>query len=127
MRVLKRARCRGLAVSLILCAGCAGVSPAQLGQTAGTIAGSVVAPGVGAPIGAVIGLLAGLVVQNQVDKVTEKHERKQLSDELGTGAKSTSAQDAASPSQGELTRVWVDESVQDGRLIVGHFDVRRVL
>ena len=58
----------------LLCAGCAGIAPAQLGQTLGTITGAAVAPGVGAPIGALVGLLAGMVVQGHVDKATETHE-----------------------------------------------------
>ena len=61
---------------LMLCSGCAGVSPAQFGQTAGAITGSLIAPAVGAPIGALVGTLAGMVVQGQVDKSTEKRERK---------------------------------------------------
>ena len=73
-----------LAVILsVMASGCAGVSPAQVGQTAGTIAGAAIVPGVGAPIGALAGLLAGMVVQKQVDKVTEKRERKELGDRMG--------------------------------------------
>ena len=111
-------------MSALLCAGCAGVSPAQVGQTAGTIAGAVIAPGVGAPLGAIVGLLAGMVVQGQVDKVTEKHERKSLSDELSAGSSPPNVEASAAPPQGQPQRVWVDEIVKDGRLIAGHFDVR---
>ena len=111
-------------MSVLVCAGCAGVSPAQVGQTAGTIAGAVIAPGVGAPLGAIVGLLAGMVVQGQVDKVTEKHERKSLSDELATGTHRPDVEASAAPPQGQLQRVWVDEIVKDGRLVGGHFDVR---
>ena len=102
--------------------GCAGVSPAQVGQTTGTIAGAAIVPGVGAPIGALVGLLAGMVVQGHVDKVTEKKERKELGEQLASGSQPPSEEGA--PPQGQATRVWVDETVQGGRLVAGHFDVR---
>ena len=112
-------------MSGLLCAGCAGVSPAQMGQTAGTIAGAAIAPGVGAPLGALVGLLAGLVVQQQVDQTTEKRERNELSQQLEHGQASTSEEAAATP-QGQPTRVWVDETVQGGRLVDGHFEVQNI-
>ena len=96
----------------------------QVGQTAGTIAGAAIVPGVGAPLVAIVGLLAGMVVQGQVDKVTEKHERKSLSDELATGTHRPDVEESAAPPQGQPQRVWVDEIVKDGRLVGGHFDVR---
>ena len=111
--------------SLLLCTGCAGIAPAQLGQTLGTIAGAAVAPGVGAPIGALVGLLAGMVVQGKVDQATEKRERKELGDQLTTGSFPASEGSVPAP-QGEPTRVWVDEAVQSGRLVAGHFEVRPV-
>ena len=104
--------------------GCAGISPAHMGQTMGTIAGAAIAPGIGAPIGALAGLLAGLVVQGEVDKVTEKRERKELNEELAASSPPTSEGDT--PSQGETVRVWVDETVQNGRLVSGHFDTRYI-
>ncbi len=109
-------------IGVLCCGGCAGVPPAQVGQTAGTIAGGMIAPGVGAPIGALAGLLVGMVVQGQVDKATEKRERRELSQELGNPSPSSSAE--TSPPQGQQTRVWVDETVQDGRRKSGHFDAR---
>ena len=112
-------------ISLGMASGCAGVSPAHLGQTAGTIAGSAIAPGIGAPLGALFGLVAGMLVQNEVDKVTEKHERKTLSEQLG-GASAPLADGAEELPQGVPTRVWVDETVQDGRLIAGHFETRPI-
>lgn len=118
---MKRARLVGVCCC-VLVVGCAGVPPAQVGQTAGSIAGAAIAPGIGAPIGAVIGLLAGMVVQGQVDKVTEKRERRELSHELG--AKATSTAESGAPRQGEPVRVWVDETFQDGRLTPAHFDVQ---
>ena len=111
----------GVMGGLVL-SGCAGISPTQVGQTAGTIAGAVLVPGIGAPLGALTGLLAGMVVQGEVDKVTEKRERKELGAELSGGSPSAPA--GESPTQGEPTRVWVDETVQGGRLVAGHFDVR---
>ena len=109
-----------------LCAGCAGVSPTQVGQTAGTIAGSAIAPGIGAPIGSLVGLVAGLLVQGHVDKVTEKRERKDLGDQMGTGS-SAALPPQETPPSGTPTRVWVDETMRDGRLVAGHFDVRDLL
>ena len=110
------------AIVCSLCSGCAAVSPVQVGQTAGTIAGSMIAPGVGAPIGALAGLLAGMVIQGQVDKVVEKRERKELGQELGKGP--DAASEGTGPPRGQQTRVWVDETVQNGRRQEGHFDTR---
>ena len=103
-----------------MAAGCAGVSPGQVAQTAGTIAGSVIAPGIGAPIGSLVGLIAGLVLQDHMDKVNEKKERVVLNDQLG----GQGSADSAPGAQGEATRVWVDETMRDGRLMAGHFEVR---
>ena len=104
--------------------GYAGLPPAQVGQTAGTIAGAVIAPGIGAPIGALVGMLAGMVVQGQLDQVTEKHERRDLGAALGAGAVGGSSPSDSLPPQGTPVRVWVDERVHDGRRVPGHFDVR---
>jgi len=108
-----------IAASLLL-SGCAGLSPAQIGQTAGIIAGGAIAPGIGAPVGALVGLLAGMIVQGHVDKVTERHERQTLGQELATGPV---ADPPATPPLAQV-RVWVDETVRNGRLVPGHFDVR---
>ncbi len=116
----------GVLVSGALCSGCAGISPSQVGQTVGTIAGSAIAPGVGAPLGALVGLLAGLFVQGEVDKVTETRERKELSEQLAVGSGPAPPAEASTPPQGEPVRVWVDETVLDGRLIAGHFDTRHI-
>ena len=72
-----------------------------------------------------MGLLAGMVVQGETDKVTEKRERKELSQQLTIGPQPSPSQPEAAP-QGEPTRVWVDETVQNGRLLAGHFDVRSI-
>ena len=108
-------------LSLLLASGCAAIPPSQVGQTVGTIAGSAVAPGIGAPVGALVGLLAGMVLQGEVDKGTEKRERKELSQQLGVGSNPSAALER--PTQGEPIRIWVDETVREGRLIAGHFDV----
>ncbi len=102
--------------------GCAGASPVQVGQTAGAIAGSAIAPGVGMPLGALVGLLAGMAVQGQVDQATETRERKELGEQLARGPRT--AAEAANPLEGMPTRVWVDETVHEGRLIAGHFETR---
>src|SRR3989338_1537465 len=106
-------------LTLSCLSGCAGVPPAQVGQTAGTIAGAAIVPGIGAPLGGLIGLLAGMLVQGHVDKVTEQHERKDLSQQLAAGPSSTSGETVIP--HGQPTRVWVDETVQEGRLRAGHF------
>ncbi len=113
----------GVVVSL-LATGCASVPVSQVGQTAGTIAGAAIAPGIGAPIGALIGLLAGTVMQGQVDRSIEKKERQELARELGTAARPSADAGTLPPAQGELVRVWVDETMRDGRLTEAHFDVR---
>ena len=117
--VKRRCILAGLVISCS--SGCAALPPAQVGQTIGMIAGAAALPGPGAPIGALAGLLAGMVVQNQIDKNTEKRERKDLGHELGMGK---SDDEAARPPSGEPTRVWVDETTQNGHVIAGHFDVR---
>jgi hypothetical protein len=118
-----------LVVSVIVLGGCATVSPVQLGQTAGMLVGGVAAPGVGAPLGTVIGTLMGLVLQKQVDMVTEKRERKQLTEQLGSdpGSSRPSTGDTLQRGvlpQGEPVRVWVDEAAQGGRVLAGHFEQR---
>lgn len=108
-------------ISGLLVSGCAGLAPAQVGQTVGTIAGAVVAPGLGAPLGSLAGLLAGLLVQGEVDKVVARRERTELGQQFE--AKPVQPQDGQPP-LGAPTRVWVDETFQNGRLIPAHFDVR---
>jgi len=110
-------------VALCTCVGCAAMSAAQVGQAAGTIAGSAIVPGIGGPVGGLIGMLAGLVVDHQVDKVREKQEHAELSQELQRTTASPSAPSASVPN-GHPTRVWVDEQVMQGRVSVGHFEVR---
>ena len=107
--------------SAVLAAGCAAVPPAQVGQTAGTIAGAAIAPGIGAPVGALIGAVAGMLVQGRMDKATETRERRELGGELRTAQAGPGSPEAP---QGAPVRVWVDEAVQGGRLVPGHFDVR---
>jgi hypothetical protein len=113
-------RWRPILVAGLLLSGCAGLSPAQIGQTAGTLAGGAIVPGIGAPVGALVGLLAGIIVQGHVDKVTERRERQTLGQELAGGPV---ANPSAPPPAGQL-RVWIDETVRNGRLVPGHFDVR---
>ena len=111
-------------VSLVVAtAGCAGVGPSHVGQTAGTIAGAAIAPGIGAPIGSLIGMAVGLLVQNEMDKVTATRERRELGDQLAHKPSQARGPEMSSL-QGEPVRVWVDEQLQDGRLIPGHFEVR---
>ena len=92
---------------------------------AGTIAGAAIIPGIGAPIGTLVGTLAGLVVEGQMEKAHEKQERVDLSKQLGNPV-SAGAQAAQLP-MGEPARVWVDERLENGRLVNGHFEFRPVL
>lgn len=121
MRLLRRVPTCML--SLLLCGGCAAMSPVQIGQTAGTIAGAAAAPGLGAPMGAVLGSLLGLVVQREIDKVTETRERKDLGEQLGTTTAASPPSQAPALS-GAPTRVWVDETLRDGKTLAGHFETR---
>jgi hypothetical protein len=66
-----------------------------------------------------------MVVQGEIDKATETRERQGLGEQLAAGPALASAQET-SPPQGEPTRVWVDEAVEEGRLVAGHFDVRSI-
>ena len=112
--------------SLLILAGCAGIPPpSQIGQTAGSIAGAAIAPGVGMPIGALIGTLAGMLIEHQVDQSTQRKERVDLGRQLATGP-SRSGQGPPGPIAGTPTRVWVDEHVEQGRLMAGHFELRNV-
>ncbi len=113
----------GLTVITGLC-GCAGVSPVQIGQTAGTIAGAAIAPGVGAPLGAAVGMIAGMILQKDIDKVNEKKERRELGDQLAKKGGVSGKQALAA--SGKPTRVWVDEALQDGKLTAGHFETRPI-
>lgn len=111
----------GMAAACFL-VGCAGVSPTQVGHTAGSVA-AVLVPGVGV-LGPLVGTLAGLVFEQHLDKAREQRERVELGDQLQQPSSATSA--PSSPVVGQPTRVWVDERVQQGRLIAGHFEVRPV-
>ena len=109
---------------MIASAGCASVSPTQVGQTAGSMAGAVIVPGLGMPIGALIGTLAGLVVEKQIDKGREAKERMDLNKRLVDAPASSTGVLSESPGGGQPTRVWVDERVENGRLVNGHFEQR---
>jgi len=100
------------------------MSPVQVGQTAGTIAGAAAIPGLGAPLGALAGMLAGLLVQGQVDQVTEKRERRELGDQLDDDP--VVASPPHIPPIGQPTRVWIDETVEDGRILAGRFETQHV-
>ena len=126
------------AAFVLAVAGCSGVSPTQVGQTAGGIAGGLLAPGIGMPIGALVGTLAGLVVEGQVDKSREKQESAELGQQLATepghpatggvgdGSADSRRLRPTAPANGRPTRVWVDEQVHNGRLLAGHFDARAI-
>ena len=99
------------------------MSPTQVGQTAGTLAGAAIIPGIGAPLGTLVGTLAGLVIEQQVEKVREQKERTDLGKQLRDRPAAS-----ASPERplGEPARVWIDERLEDGRLIAGRFEFRPI-
>lgn len=99
------------------------MSATQVGQTAGTIAGAAIVPGIGAPIGTLVGTLAGLVFEQHLDKGRERKETAELSKQLGAPASPGARGDQP---LGPPARVWVDERVENGRLVDGHFDWRPV-
>ena len=108
---------------LLVGAGCSGMTASQAGQAIGSIVGSAIVPGIGTTVGALAGTLAGLVVDEQVDKAREKKERVDLNQQLqGTSAPQASPQSPV----GQPTRVWVDETMRDGRVLAGRFEVRPV-
>ena len=115
-----------LVAVLLLAPGCAALAPQQVGQMVGTVAGSAIVPGLGAPIGGLLGLLAGMVVQKRVDQVTEQHERIELGQQLNRIGPSEGAPTAErdAPPFGTPTRVWVDETWREGRLVAGSFEER---
>ena len=125
MRDLRRFLVGG-SLSLAVLNGCASVPPGQIAQTAGTIIGSVIAPGIGAPIGSLVGMLTGLVLQGQVDRANERHERTVLSEQMGGAAPAGGPSDSSTNPSGPPARVWVDETLRDGRLVAGHFEVRHL-
>ncbi|MBI4341278.1 MAG: hypothetical protein HY598_03255 [Candidatus Omnitrophica bacterium] len=100
------------------------ISPTQIGQTVGAIAGSAIAPGVGTQLGSLAGILAGMVAQGQIDKATEKKERRTLGEQMANGSQAPAA--AGETPVGPLALVWVDETVIDGRVIAGRFESRHL-
>ena len=121
------ARLLAVGCALLVATGCAAMAPQQLGQVVGTVAGSVIAPGIGAPIGGLIGLLAGMVAQKKVDQVTETRERVELGQQLKTQpADRPGAAEGPAMLSGSPTRVWVDETRRDGRVIAGSFEERYI-
>ena len=112
----------GFALALATTAGCSGMSASQAGQAIGSVVGSAIAPGIGTTLGALAGTLAGLVVDQEVDKAREKKERVDLGHQLNASSSLASTETPA----GQSTRVWVDETVQNGRVLAGHFEVRPV-
>jgi hypothetical protein len=108
-----------LLLGALLVSGCASMSAVQVGQTAGAIAGAAALPGVGTPLGSVLGMLVGLVVQQHVDQVTETRERRDLAQQLDPRAMPLPAY---VPLTGEPMRVWVDERVEHGKVLAGHFE-----
>ena len=117
-------------------AGCAGMSPVESGYVLGSIAGGAAAGPAGAAIGSAVGSLAGVMVAKPLEQHREKQERQQLQNQLGAppvGAASASmappaeppATDVAvAPGGGVVTRVWVDERLERGHVLPGHFEAR---
>ncbi|MBI2174802.1 MAG: hypothetical protein HYU33_06360 [Candidatus Omnitrophica bacterium] len=60
-----------------------------------------------------------------MDKATEKRERQTLGEQMQSIARS-GTEESISAVAGEPKRVWVDETVEKGRVIAGYFDVRNI-
>ena len=107
--------------------GCA-ASATQVGQTAGGLLGGLLVPGIGAGLGALVGTVAGLAVDQELDKAHEKKERVELSQQLqprpGSDAVALPHERLADAPAGQPSRVWVDEAMQDGSVLAGHFEER---
>ena len=115
-----------LSTTALLLNGCAAFSPVQVGQTAGTIAGAAAIPGLGAPIGSLVGMLVGMVVQDQIDLATETKERRELGQQLEPEKRGTQSMASDAPAPPPPVRVWVDECVERGRVLAGHFEVQHL-
>ena len=116
-----------LAATLIGAVGCAALpSASQAGNTVGSIAGSLIAPGVGMPIGALVGTVLGMVIDGQVDKVRERKEQGELARQLASMPAPAGGGLEPAIIGGTPTRVWVDESLTEGRVIAGRFEVRTI-
>lgn len=103
------------------------MSAPQLGQAIGSIAGSAIAPGVGTTLGGLAGIMAGMVAQGQIDKATEKKEQKILSEQMDRpNQQNPAASEAMVIAAGEPTRVWIDETMQNGKVSPGHFEARHI-
>ena len=126
---MRRAVCL-LSPAFLFSSGCAALPPAQAGQVAGTLLGAAVAPGVGGAVGSMLGTLAGIVLQQGMDKAQEGKERADLGNRLdpdGPGhSPSGGKQGGTQILIGNLERVWVDETVSDGRVLAGHYEQRHV-
>ncbi len=110
-------------ISTLLTAGCSSVSAPQVGQTVGSIVGTAIAPGVGTTLGSLAGMMAGMLAQGQIDKSTEKKERKVLGEQM---ARPDAAEPAPVMIAGVPTRVWVDETTQNGQVNTGRFETRQI-
>lgn len=107
----------------------------ESGYVLGSIAGGAVAGPAGAALGSVAGSLAGALVAKPIEQHRERQERKALEASLGSAPTNLSAASTpppASPSAEEadgpvvLARVWVDEHLERGRVVPGHFEQRRL-
>jgi len=115
-------RAAAAACCLAGASGCATLHPAHLGQVLGTIVGGAAVPGIGAPVGGALGMVAGMLLQQEINEVTSKQERIELTKQIRAPSDPATAGLALTPT--EPVRVWVDESWADGRLIAGHFEER---
>ena len=103
------------------------MSAPQVGQAVGAIAGSAIAPGVGTTLGSLAGMMAGMIAQGEIDKSTEKKEQKVLSDQMGRPIQQKqAAEETTVLASGPPTRVWVDETTQNGQVTSGRFETRHI-
>ncbi len=107
--------------ALIISSGCA-TAPAAISQTAGMLAATAGVPGLAVPVT----LLTGLLLQHHIDKTTETRERRELSDQMAGSVEAPLGSVTPGDPAGQPERVWVDETVRDGRRIAAHFDSHRL-
>lgn len=132
-----------LTLGLLGASGCAGMSAMESGYLLGSIAGGAAAGPAGAALGSAVGSLAGAMVAKPLEQHREKTERKELEAQLGApeagappadgsrseppGAAASSGRPAVgSAGGGTPARIWVDERIERGHVVAGHFEQRSI-
>ena len=116
-------------IAAIAASGCAhGVTGAGIGHVVGGAAGLIAPPL--APVGAILGYVMGASVDQWLANTPEakareadrQRQERQLLDQQMVGGFGP-----AGGQPGEPVRVWIDETLHDGRLVAGHFGSQTLL